>query len=214
MTDTDGDSTQVEDAVRAALQNPLEPSAGTTTFSPTSVTGPAVNGFSTSIYQGANQNAQSTAASPSQLSQLSTMLANGDKRDAALYAASNGLWSHALLISSSVDQEFWREIVTRFSGTELHAGVAGSAGLKASYTLFSGAGPTASESNEPARDDADSLVDDLFAAAHITDDPSSDQWREVIGAVLFNGKPTDLAYLNDLGARLTSAGLTNAGHVW
>jgi hypothetical protein len=76
------------------------------------------------------------------------MLSNGDKRDAALYAASNGLWSHALLISSSVDQEFWREIVTRFSSAELHAGVTGSAGLKASYTLFSGAGPTASELTE------------------------------------------------------------------
>lgn len=70
------------------------------------------------------------------------MLSNGDKRDAALYAASNGLWSHALLISSSVDQDFWREIVSRFSGAELHAGVTGSAGLKASYALFGGSSTT------------------------------------------------------------------------
>lgn len=74
------------------------------------------------------------------------MLSSGDKRDAALHAASNGLWSHALLISSSVDQEFWREIVSRFSGAELKAGVTGSAGLKASYTLFGGASPTTSTS--------------------------------------------------------------------
>jgi hypothetical protein len=54
----------------------------------------------------------------------------------------------------------------------------------------------------------------LFTAANVTDDPSSDQWREVVGALLFNGKPTDLTYLDDLGARLSSAGLINAGHVW
>ena len=58
------------------------------------------------------------------------------------------------------------------------------------------------------------LVDDLFTAAHVSDDPSADQWREVVGAVLFNGKPADLAHLDDLGARLSSAGLINAGHVW
>ena len=137
-------STQIEDAVREALQNPSAPSISSTTFSPTSVSGPATNGFSTSLYQGTKQNAPSTAASPSQLAQISTMLSNGDKRDAALYAASNGLWSHALLISSNVDQEFWREIVSRFSGAELHAGVAGSAGLKACYTLFGGASSTTS----------------------------------------------------------------------
>lgn len=52
-----------------------------------------------------------------------------------------------------------------------------------------------------------------MAAAHITDDPSADQWREVISALTFNGKPADLAYLDELGLRLTAAGLTNAGHV-
>jgi hypothetical protein len=145
------------------------------------------------------------------------MLANGDKRDAALFAANNGLWSHALLISSSVDQEFWRDIVSRFAIAELHAGVAGSAALKASYTLFGGAGPTAGKRDwRRVIDDrgADGLVDDLFSAAHISDDPSADQWREVIGAVVFNGKPADVSHLDDLGTRLTSAGLVNAGHVW
>jgi hypothetical protein len=144
MTCVDITSTQVEDAVREALQNPSSPSPSSTTFSLTSSV-PAANGFSTSLYQGNNQNSPSTAASPAQLSQLSTMLSNGDKRDAALYAANNGLWSHALLISSSVDQEFWREIVARFSGAELRAGVTGSAGLKASYTLFGGASTTTSK---------------------------------------------------------------------
>lgn len=75
------------------------------------------------------------------------MLAGGDKRDAALYAASQGLWAHALLASSGVDQEFWREIVTRFTAAELQAGVIGSAALRTSYTIFAGLGTSASEPN-------------------------------------------------------------------
>lgn len=107
--------------------------------------GTTANSLSTSIYQGADQHAASAAASPTQLAQLSSMLANGDKRDAALYAASHGLWAHALLASSSVDQEFWREIVTRFIGAELKAGVPDSAALKTGYTIFAGLGPTAGQ---------------------------------------------------------------------
>lgn len=59
-----------------------------------------------------------------------------------------------------------------------------------------------------------SIVDDMVTAAHITDDPSTDQWREVISSLLFNGKPADMGYFEELGSRLTSAGLVNAGHVW
>ena len=51
-------------------------------------------------------------------------------------------------------------------------------------------------------------------AASLTDDPSQDQWREVISAVVFNGKPADLACLDELGTRLRKAGLNFPAHVW
>jgi hypothetical protein len=144
------------------------------------------------------------------------MLAQGDKRDAALYAASQGLWAHALLASSGVDQEFWREIVHRFTASEIKSGMPGSAALRTGYTIFAGLG-AASGQLRPTTCERSSMlttiVDELVAAAHITDDPSSDQWREVISSLTFNGKPTDLAYLDELGSRFTAAGLTNAGHV-
>lgn len=73
------------------------------------------------------------------------MLAQGDKRDAALYAASQGLWAHALLASSGVDQEFWREIVHRFTAAEIKSGLPGSAALKTGYTIFAGLGPASSQ---------------------------------------------------------------------
>lgn len=57
-------------------------------------------------------------------------------------------------------------------------------------------------------------VDDLIAAANLTGDQSKDNWREVVGAVVFNGKPADLACLDELGSRLRKAGLNYPAHVW
>lgn len=53
-----------------------------------------------------------------------------------------------------------------------------------------------------------------MAAANITDELSSDQWREVISAVYFNSKPAELVQWDKLSARLMSAGLIYASHAW
>ncbi|KAL1413616.1 hypothetical protein Q8F55_001391 [Vanrija albida] len=145
---------------------------------------------------GAQSGPTTARASPAQLEQLSSLLLTGEKREAAQYAASAGLWSHALVISSSVDAALWREMVSRFSVADL--GATQTAGLKAAYAIFSGVG--------------NSTVDDLFTAANVTDD-SSDQWRDVIGAVVFNGKATDLICLDELGSRFARSGLINAAQI-
>ena len=137
-------SPESEAALRTALQSPSDVTNPSSTFSPSNVTGSSTNGMATSIYQSANQHAASATASSAQLAQLSSMLAQGDKRDAALYAASQGLWAHALLASSGVDQDFWREIVHRFTTAEVKSGVPGSAALKTGYTIFAGLGPASS----------------------------------------------------------------------
>ena len=84
-------------------------------------------------------------ASPSQLAQLSSMLLSGNKREATQYAASVGLWSHALVVSSCIDQDLWKEMVSRFASAELSGSVPGTAAMKASYALFSGSTTQSSE---------------------------------------------------------------------
>lgn len=169
--------TKAEEALRAALQPPASSTAAMS------------NGL------GSQPKTKSATATASQLTQLSSMLLGGDKKDAAHFAAEAGLWSHALVISSAVGPDLWREIVTRFTAAELGQNPE-SAGLRAAYSVFSGLQP--------------STVDDLFTAANITNDPSADHWREVVAAVIFNGKPTDLICLDDLGGRLARAGLRTA----
>jgi hypothetical protein len=137
------------------------------------------------------------------------MLAQGDKRDAVEYAAGHGIWSHALIIASSLGPEVWKETVNRFAKDELASG--GLAGLRASYALFAGADATIGASLQPIQL---IIADELFAAANITDDPAKDQWREVIASLAFNGRPGDMACLDDLAGKLMQRGLYNAAHAW
>jgi hypothetical protein len=171
---------KAEEAIRNALQPPA-------TVQPV----PSMNGLGEKRH---------TAAAPtqSQLQQLSSMILGGDKKDAALFAANAGLWAHALVLSSAVGPDLWRDIVARFSRAELGRDPK-TAGLQSAYSVFGGITPE--------------TIDDLFSAANITDDPSADQWREVVAGVLFNSKPTDLVCFDDLGARFQRAGLANAAQV-
>ncbi|KAK4690011.1 COPII coat assembly protein SEC16, partial [Tremellales sp. Uapishka_1] len=188
-----GSDQAVDDAIRLALQNPSSATHAQPPHLSSNAISPISNGFSGSLYPSTNTKA--AAASVPQLQKLSVMLQDGDKREAALYSAEHGLWSHALVISSCVDQELWKEIVSRFAKAELNE-AQGVAALQASYSLFSG--QTASS------------VDNLILAASIKGDPSDDQWREVLGAIIFNGKPTDLICLDEFGNKLSSSGLVNA----
>lgn len=170
---------KAEEAIRAALQPPA-------TVQPV----PLTNGL--------GSKGTAAAASPAQLQQLSNMMLDGDKKEAALFAANAGLWSHALVLSSAVGPDLWREIVARFSKAELSHDPK-TAALQSAYSVFGGITPE--------------TIDNLFAAANITDDPGADQWREVVGGVLFNSKPTDLVCFDDLGSRFQRAGLYNAAQI-
>jgi hypothetical protein len=90
-------------------------------------------------------------SAPAQLSTLSDMLASGDKREAVEYAATHGLWSHALIIASSLGPDLWKETVNRFIKEEVNGN--GVACLTASYALF--AGPDSATGESPSWPSAD-----------------------------------------------------------
>ncbi|WWC61759.1 uncharacterized protein I303_104344 [Kwoniella dejecticola CBS 10117] len=188
-------SPEVADALRDAFSRPSS--------SPISTTAPVAsfgsNNFGSSLYPPvAPSSASPVAARAAQLTRISSLLARGDKQDAALYAADNGLWSHALIISSNAGVDLWREIVGRFVVAEIGQQPEGTAGIKASYLLSAGINGT--------------TVDELVKAATISEDPTNDQWREVIGSVLFNAKQGEHACLDELGAKFLTLGLRNAAH--
>ena len=132
----------MEEAVRNALGN-SPAMAGVSSFTtPANLMSPMKG---QTAYSAPSEAGSSTRASQRDLKELADLLSRGEKREAAQYAARKGLWSHALLISSSADPELWSEIVMRFSAAELDEHT-DTAALKASYAVFSGRTASSGES--------------------------------------------------------------------
>lgn len=84
---------------------------------------------------------------PSALETLQDFLLRGEKRKAYHYALDEKMWAHAMVISSSVDKDSFKEVVTEFIRTELgvKAGSVtnGHESLRLAYSLYSGQSSTA-----------------------------------------------------------------------
>lgn len=146
------DSATIDEAIRSVLVGP-KPDVDT------SVTGASLAGYSAAppFYGGvSNQSSNSdpTVASyqvkSSALDRIEELLLRGDKKQAYRYALDEKLWAHALLISSSIDKESWKEVAHEFIKTELSQNaadgtLAGREALQVAYGLFAGDGATASK---------------------------------------------------------------------
>ncbi|KAI6109788.1 Sec23-binding domain of Sec16-domain-containing protein [Pisolithus sp. B1] len=159
-------SPQIDSAIRAALvpyigdninEAGKESSASlsTSTFTP-----PFADGYSTSLPTTNETLISVTATRPSALDKIQEFLVRGERRQAYHYALDEKLWAHAMVISSSIDKEAWKEVVGEFLKAELgvhdpqHALVTrgndsvpprtnGRECLRVVYSLFSGQGPAA-----------------------------------------------------------------------
>lgn len=139
----------IEEAVRTALLGPSSesltmiggaaaPSFGIPAFYPGDSTQP-----------GRDSSAITYQVKASSLDRLQELLIRGERRQAYQFALDEKLWSHALLISSSLDKEAWKEVAHEFIKTELGLSSdsqdgTGKESLRLAYGLFAGDGPSAS----------------------------------------------------------------------
>lgn len=88
---------------------------------------------------------------PGALDKLQEHLLRGERQLAYRHALDEKLWAHAMLISSSMDKDAWKEVASEFIRTELgvdatRAAVDPSNGresLRVAYSLFAGQGAAA-----------------------------------------------------------------------
>ncbi|KAG9002395.1 hypothetical protein FRB93_011512 [Tulasnella sp. JGI-2019a] len=157
MVENDGKlsgSPDIEKAIRNALVPRLEATSGTST--PYGFTAPAA--LENILIPGPTSSApQSGAAAvtyqvkPGALDKLQEHLLRGERQLAYRHALDEKLWAHAMLISSSMDKDAWKEVASEFIRTELgvdatRAAVDPSNGresLRVAYSLFAGQGAAA-----------------------------------------------------------------------
>lgn len=97
------------------------------------------------------------------LDKIQEFLLRGERRQAYCYALDEKLWTHAMIIASSIDKDAWKEVVNEFLKAELGVKDEGThersypkmkdalvsltngrEGLRVAYSLFSGQGSAAS----------------------------------------------------------------------
>ncbi|KAI6109003.1 Sec23-binding domain of Sec16-domain-containing protein [Pisolithus croceorrhizus] len=230
-------SPQIDSAIRAALvpyigdninEAGKESSASlsTSTFTP-----PFADGYSTSLPTTNETLISVTATRPSALDKIQEFLAYH-------YALDEKLWAHAMVISSSIDKEAWKEVVGEFLKAELgvhdpqHALVTrgndsvpprtnGRECLRVVYSLFSGQGPAAiQELLESARPliyhTVTPMSPNFPSAAAAAQVPSESllKWPEIVASVLTNvSNPEWSAAITALGDYLLSHQQVEAAHV-
>lgn len=84
---------------------------------------------------------------PSNLDRISAFLLRGERRKAVKYALDHQMWAHAFVISSCVDTDCWKAVVTEFLRSELSPSLDGGSatsngreGLRVAYSMFAGLG--------------------------------------------------------------------------
>ncbi|KAG0295878.1 vesicle coat component, partial [Dissophora globulifera] len=175
--------------------------------------------------------------SSASLDVLQDLLRNGDRAGAVRYAMSTNLWAHALVISSCVNKELWKEAVNGFVNQELTAGggemhANGRESLRVMYALFSGQTqeavkeliPTHLRAPVPILQTDSQTPEDQFVSAESlsmmkpAEEPrvpgeSLEQWRDTLVTILSNRTSGDQTAVSSLGDLLLKEGWVEAAHI-
>jgi hypothetical protein len=157
-------SPQIDSAVRLALVPRLEHSTDSngTLISATAIPDMAPVSYPAVVGNLSHSNEAPisvTTLRPSALNTIQDFLLRGERRQAYHFALDEKLWAHAMVISSSIDKDAWKEVVNEFLKSELGTSAAASVlmtqnsgsqtsangreSLRVAYSLFSGQGAAA-----------------------------------------------------------------------
>ncbi|RVX68076.1 hypothetical protein B0A52_08215 [Exophiala mesophila] len=167
------------------------------------------------IYRPSGSTARPESTDPMAVELLRKRLLNGDRQGAVIHAMDNRLWSHALIISSTMDRSMWGQVVREFVRQEVKASGSNAEALSALYEIFGG----------NLEDSIDELVPPSARAGlqmmSKTDNtgPTKNaleglhRWRETLSLILNNRSPGDHQALAVLGKLLQDYQRTYAAHI-
>ncbi|KIW17252.1 hypothetical protein PV08_04443 [Exophiala spinifera] len=167
------------------------------------------------IYRPAGNSARIESMDPMAVETLRKRLLSGDRQAAVFHAMDNRLWSHALIISSTMERSVWSQVVREFVRQEVKTVGENSESLSALYEIFGG--------------NLEESIDELVppsARAGLTMVSKTDstgptknaleglnRWQETLGLVLNNRCQGDQQALVVLGKLLEDYDRIEAAHV-
>ncbi|KZO95287.1 hypothetical protein CALVIDRAFT_483144 [Calocera viscosa TUFC12733] len=227
----------IDKAVRAVLV-PSASEAPTSALEPRNLAAPSIPFMGSAAQMESSEEPLVTYnVRSSALERLQLLLLKGERREAVHFALDEKMWAHALVISSSIDKDAWKEAVSEFVRYELASQsdrAGGRESLRIAYSLYAGNGAASVQEILPPKSLMKNtglnglLSPGVPLISHITPmspnfpqpalasnipDQSLQKWREAAATILSNQSPGSSAALTQLGDYLIMNNWVEAAHV-
>jgi hypothetical protein len=158
-------------------------------------------------------NLQAEPVDPRAVDDLQTMLTKGDREKAVWHAVDQRLWGHAMLLSSTLNKDIWKQVVQEFVRKEVKKVGGNRQALAVLYEVFSGNHQDCIDELVPASARAGfQMVSADGAGAAQNALQGLDKWRETVALILNNRSEGDTAALLSLGRLLAQYNRVEAAH--
>jgi hypothetical protein len=159
-------------------------------------------------------NLQAEPIDPRAVEDLQGMLVKGDREKAVWHAVDQRLWGHAMLLSSTLSKDIWKQVVQEFVRKEVKKAGRNNQALAVLYEVFAGNHEDCIDELVPASARAGfQMVSADGAGATQNALQGLDKWRETVALILNNRSEGDASALISLGRLLSQYGRVEAAHV-
>jgi hypothetical protein len=145
---------------------------------------------------------------------IQKMLAKGEREKAVWHAVDQRLWGHAMLLSSTLNKDIWKQVVQEFVRKEVKKVGRNNQALAVLYEVFAGNHEDCVDELVPASARAGfQMVSADGAGSTQNAQQGLDKWRETVALVLNNRSEGDASALLSLGRLLSQYGRVEAAHI-
>jgi hypothetical protein len=169
-------------------------------------------GTGTQVSNTAIAEVMSDSRSSDALNVLRKLLLAGEREKSVWHAADQRLWAHAMLISSTMNRDIWKNVSREFISKEVQSLGHNTESLAALYEVF--AGNWDESVDKLVHPSARMGVQMLSTPGNAPKDALEglSKWRETLGLVVSNRSPEDSKALHALGRLLESYDRVDAAH--
>lgn len=155
------------------------------------------------------------ANDPETLNNVRKALLNGEREKAVWEAVDKRLWGHAMLISSTLPREIWKQVIQEFVRLEVRTAGDNTEPLAALYDIFAGNWEESMDELVPPSARAGLQMVSKTANTAPTKNALDglDRWRETLSLILSNRSGDDSKALVALGQLLSRYGRIEAAHI-
>ncbi|KAH7411955.1 COPII coat assembly protein SEC16 [Phaeosphaeria sp. MPI-PUGE-AT-0046c] len=145
---------------------------------------------------------------------LQKLLAKGEREKAVWHAVDQRLWGHAMLLSSTLSKDIWKQVSQEFVRKEVKKVGRNSQALAVLYEVFAGNHEDCIDELVPASARAGfQMMSTDGAGAAQSAQQGLEKWRETVALILNNRSDGDAAAFLSLGRLLAQYGRVEAAHI-